>query len=269
MATMPVDGDIRLHYRLAGTGPALVFHPGFANTLDVWNWVVRELAPDRTCVTFDPRGHGASDKPDSSYTLDELAADTIDLIEQLDLTDVTLVGHSLGGAVAFQAALKHDINDRIARLALLAPAVPCFVAPDDLGLGTPGDVFAGVQQALATGFVPAIGHTAGTFFHQTDEATARWLTEKCLDMPIHLAERYFAQLATIDFRPVLGDVGVPVLVAWGEHDQMADPRWAGWLRDQSLPGWSVESLEHSGHGAMVDEPERVAELLRDFSGGRS
>lgn len=268
MATVSVDGDVRLHYRRAGTGPALVFHPGFANTLDVWNWVVRELAPHRTCVTFDPRGHGASDQPDSAYTIDELAADTIALAERLGLADVTLVGHSLGGAVALQAVLKHDAEGRVGRLALLAPAVPAFVAADEDDLGTPAEAFAGMQQALSGGFVPMVLGMAGVFFHQTDEATARWLLEKCLALPVHLAERYFAQLAEIDFRPVLGEVGIPVLAAWGEQDRMADPRWAAWLRERDLPGWSVATLAHSGHGMMVDEPRRVAELLLDFTGGR-
>jgi pimeloyl-ACP methyl ester carboxylesterase len=268
MPRISVDGSVDLHYRIAGSGPALVFHPGFANTLDVWNWVVRELAPHRTCVTFDPRGHGASDKPDSAYTLDELAADTIALIEGLGLTDVTLVGHSLGGAVCLQAVLKHDADARIARLALLAPAAPRFLVADDLDLGTSADAFAGLQQALVERIVPTVLQTGAVFYHQTDADTARWLTEKCLDLPVHLAERYFGRLAEIDFRSQLTDVGVPVLVAWGAHDQMADPRWADWLREQHLPGWSVETLEHSGHGSMVDEPARVAELLSEFSGGQ-
>ncbi|MGY6653576.1 alpha/beta fold hydrolase [Amycolatopsis sp. TRM77291] len=269
MATMTVDGDVRLHYRVAGTGPALVFHPGFANTLDVWNWVVRELAPHRTCVTFDPRGHGASDKPDSTYTLDELAADTSALLAHLDLTDVTLVGHSLGGAVVFQTALKHDNDGRIARLALLAPAIPSFVADDDLGIGVTREEFSAMRQGLGAGMVPMVLGMAEAFFHRTDDATARWLLEKSLGMPIHLAERYLAQLGTIDFRPVLADVGIPVLTAWGEHDRMADLRWADWLRAADLPGWSVEILPDSGHGMMVDEPERLAALLRAFSGSRS
>jgi hypothetical protein len=46
---------------------------------------------------------------------------------------------------------------------------------------------------------------------------------------------------------------------------LADPRWAGWIQCRNLPGWRVEMLEQSGHGSMVDEPARVAELLREFT----
>ncbi|WP_113704639.1 alpha/beta fold hydrolase [Nonomuraea lactucae] len=265
MTKVTVGEGVRLNYRVAGSGRTLLFHPGFANTLDVWNWVVAELSATHRCVTFDPRGHGASDAPDSDYTLDEMAADVIALIERLDLTDVTLVGHSLGGAVGLRTVLEHNTAGRITGLALVAPAVPCFVKPDDLEIGTPIDAFDGVLAGLSESWVESILGAAGAFYHRTDAATAGWLAGKSLEMPAHLGLRYFRQLASIDFRARLADVTVPVLVAWGAQDQMADPRWAGWLRERNLPRWSVELIEDAGHGAMVDQPARLADLLRGFT----
>jgi pimeloyl-ACP methyl ester carboxylesterase len=265
MPTVVVDGEVHLHYREAGTGPTLLFHPGFSNNLDVWNWLVRELAPTHRCVTFDPRGHGASDKPDSAYTLDELGHDVAVLAQRLDLPRVTLVGHSLGGAVSLTTVLDHNADGRITRLALLAPATPCFLRPDNLDIGTPPEAFNRMLTGVTNSWVPSQFDVAAVFYHQSDPATARWLAVQTLAMPVHIAERYFSQLATIDFRRRLTEVRVPVLVLWGEHDQLADPRWAHWLREQDLPRWSVEMLEHSGHGAMVDEPARIAELLRQFT----
>src|SRR3954469_7636675 len=135
-----VGPDVRLHYRIAGEGPTLLFHPGFSNNLDLWNWLVRELAPTHRSVTFDPRGHGASDKPDSAYTLDELARDVVALAETLHLRDFTLVGHSLGAAVSLQAVLDHD-DERITRLVLVAPALPTYLRAEGEELGTPSAVF--------------------------------------------------------------------------------------------------------------------------------
>jgi pimeloyl-ACP methyl ester carboxylesterase len=267
MPYLRVDDDVRLHYREAGSGPVLVFHPGFSNSLDLWNWVVRELSPAYRCVTFDPRGHGGSDKPDSAYTLTELAADVATIIEQLALRDVTLVGHSLGGAVCFTTVLDHDPDHRVARLALLAPAVPCFVRPDGEDIGIPPTVFAGLHSGLAANWVSTQSGSADIFYHQTDAPTARWLAGRCLAMPVHIGERYFGQLSSIDFRDRLSDVQVPVLVLWGRHDQLADPRWADWIRQRDLPKWTVEMLDNSGHGLMVDEPPRTAELLRHFISG--
>lgn len=264
MSAITVDDGTRLHYRVAGSGPALLFHPGFSNNLDLWNWVVRDLAPHRQCVTFDPRGHGASDKPDSAYTLAELGRDVVALTEQLGLRDVTLVGHSLGGAVSLAAVLDHDSAGLISRLALVSPALPRLLQSGDLDLGMPAEVFAGIQDGIANHWIATQQSIAKIFYHQTDEATGGWLAQQCLSMPVHIAIRYFSQLASIDYASRLHEVAIPVLVMWGAHDQIADPRWAGWFRSE-VPGWHVEMLANSGHGSMIDEPALMAELLRKFT----
>jgi pimeloyl-ACP methyl ester carboxylesterase len=265
MSLVPIGPEVRLHYRIAGAGPTLLFHPGFSNNLDLWNWLVRELSPTHRCVTFDPRGHGASDKPDSAYTVDELAQDVVTLAGTLRLRDVTLVGHSLGGAVSLQAVLDHDDDRRITRLVLVGPAVPTYLRADGEQFGMPAEAFEELRAGIVENWIPTQLATAKIFYHQTDDDTARWIAEQTLAMPVHIAERCFSQLPTIDFRDRLAAVLIPVLVLWGAHDELADPRWAGWIRDRHLPGWRVEVLEHSGHGSMVDEPARVAALLREFT----
>jgi pimeloyl-ACP methyl ester carboxylesterase len=265
MSFVNIDTGVRLHYRIAGSGPTLLFHPGFSNNLDLWNWLVRELAPTHRCVTFDPRGHGASDKPDSEYTLEELARDVVALAETLDLRDVTLVGHSVGGAVSLQAVLDHDDGRNITRLVLMGPALPMYLRAGGEEFGAPPEAFEGLRAGIVENWIPTQLATAKIFYHKTDEETARWIAEQTLAMPVHIAEKYFSQLPTIDFRDRLAEVLIPVLVLWGAHDQLADPGWAGWIRGRNLPGWRVETLKQSGHGSMVDEPARVAELLREFT----
>jgi pimeloyl-ACP methyl ester carboxylesterase len=265
MPNVVVDGTVHLNVRTAGSGPAVVFHPGFGNNLDIWNWVVAELAATHLCVTFDPRGHGLSDKPDSAFTVDELATDVSALISALGLRDVTLVGHSLGAAACLQAVLDHNAGGAVTALGLLGPALPTFLQRPPGGLGVPAEVFSGLQASLAADYVGTIQATMGGFFHRVGGATAAWLGAKCLDLPVHLGTRYFAALAGIDFEARLAQVRVPVLAAWGAHDQLADPRWAAWFDAQHLPGYTTAVLPDSGHGLMVDEPAAVADLLRGLS----
>lgn len=133
-------------------------------------------------------------------------------------------------------------------------------------LGAPPEVLERLRANLVERWVPSQLEIAAIFYHQTDPETARWLGERTLSMPVNVAERYLAQLADIDFRHRINDVDLPVLAMWGMHDQLIDPQWADWFDKRALPGWRVERLEHSGHGSLVDEPARVADLLRAFIG---
>lgn len=267
MSRVSVAADVDLNYRDAGTGPTLLFHPGFSNNLDLWNWLVAELSPTHRCVTFDPRGHGASDKPDSRYTIDELARDVEAICEQLDLNNVTLVGHSLGGAVSLTTVLDHNSAGRITRLVLLGPAVPTTIKRRGIDIGATPELFDSMAAGMGANFVPSQLSFGDMFFHQTDAATGRWIFEQTLAMPVHIARRLFLALKDIDFIDRLKEVTIPVLVLWGSQDKLADPRWLGWFEEQALPGWSTGVLPNSGHGAMLDEPGLIAEFLRGFVGG--
>lgn len=266
MSYVSITGDVSLNYRIAGEGPVMVFHPGFSNTANLFNWLVADLSATHRCVTFDPRGHGGSDKPDSSYTLDELATDLSELLVALDLRDVTLVGHSLGGAVAVLTALDHDPERRVQDLALTAPAVPALVRPEDAELGMPPEDFDALLLEMKRAFVPTILATAQAFFHNTDEDTARWIMTQSLDMPVHLATRLFAQLAKLDLRDRLRAVTVPASVIWGAQDQMSSARWLDWF-EQHHPSWNRVLIEDAGHGLMVDQPTALATCLRTVRTG--
>jgi non-heme chloroperoxidase len=63
MPFMELPTGVRMHYRDCGSGAPILFLPGFAATLDTWNYAVLDLHDRFRCVCVDLRGHGASDKP--------------------------------------------------------------------------------------------------------------------------------------------------------------------------------------------------------------
>ena len=265
MTRVAVEPGVELACRTAGSGPTLLFHPGFSLTLDLWNSTVAELASTHRCVTFDPRGHGSSDKPDSEYTVAELARDVMALVERLELREVTLVGHSLGGAACLEAVLDHDDAHRVSGLMLLAPAVPRLVRAGDGEFGAPADAITGLGQAMRADFVGTQLGSAAALFHRTPPETVRWLLEKTLDMPVHIAARLFGRLPHLEYADRLAEVKVPSLVVWGRQDQIGDPRWLGWFGEH-VPDWRTAELAESGHCPMTDQPGELAELLRGFAG---
>ena len=99
------DG-VPIHYDLRGKGmPALVFIHGWCCDRHYWDRQVDHFA-DHTVVRIDLAGHGVSGKDRSQYTMEAFGQDVVAVIEQLGLSQVVLIGHSMGGAVIIEAAKR-------------------------------------------------------------------------------------------------------------------------------------------------------------------
>ena len=114
---------IRQHYlRYGGRGTPLVLVPGITSPAITWGFVAESLAEKYDVHVLDVRGRGLSATgPDLDYDLDSYAADVRGLIDALGLSDVTLLGHSMGARIAIRAARHNDTS--LARLVLVDPPV--------------------------------------------------------------------------------------------------------------------------------------------------
>ncbi|MFI7133778.1 alpha/beta fold hydrolase [Nonomuraea sp. NPDC050153] len=108
---------IRLVYREEGdpTAPPLLLIHGRTADHNDWNGITQHFAARHHVIALDLRGHGASDYP-GSYEMPEMAEDVVALLDHLGIGRATLVGHSLGGIVAYHLAMNHP--DRVERLVL-------------------------------------------------------------------------------------------------------------------------------------------------------
>ena len=96
--TRLVHGHRRAFLR-AGEGPALLLVHGIGNNAQTWSGVIGRLAATHTVIAPDLLGHGDSDKPRGDYSIAGYANGMRDLLSVLDVEQVTVVGHSLGGGV--------------------------------------------------------------------------------------------------------------------------------------------------------------------------
>jgi len=111
----------KIHYELTGEGSPVVLIHGIALDSRIWGDLPQFLAEKHQVLTYDLRGHGRSYAPESGYSFRDLVADLNELLAGLQLSKVTLVGHSLGGAVAIKFALQQA--GKVAKLVLAAPHV--------------------------------------------------------------------------------------------------------------------------------------------------
>ncbi|NVO84469.1 alpha/beta hydrolase [Hymenobacter terrestris] len=98
---------IRLHYVAGGSGRPLICLPGWPQTWYSFHPVAAELARHYRVILVDYRGMGTSDKPETGYDKKTMAHDVYELVQQLGLGTVSLLGHDIGGMVASSFAYNH------------------------------------------------------------------------------------------------------------------------------------------------------------------
>src|SRR5688572_24839590 len=125
-----VDG-LTLHYDVAGRGPAVVLVHGLGGFGASWRDTMETLAARATVFALDLPGFGRSAKPRTTYRLGYFARALHGFLDGLGVGQASLVGHSLGGAVAATYALTHPL--RVERMALVAALVPGFTFRMSLG----------------------------------------------------------------------------------------------------------------------------------------
>lgn len=255
-----LDTGVRLHYRDLGEGKPLVFFP----IMEAWNYQVLDLADRNRCVLVDLRGSGDSDKPFSDYTLEEYCADLHALVAHLDLSDATLVGWSMGGAVALQYVLDFNEDERVSRLVMVGAAAPRFKQTDTEPWGMDEATAAEALEGARRSYPETVAGLRDIAFHRDDlEVTAEWLKDEALKMPAYTVYKLFQTLFELDLRDRLDEVDVPTLILHGRHEQTADPRWAEYMADR-IDGAELVMLEESAHYPMVEEPDKVSTEIADF-----
>lgn len=258
------DGRV-LRFRQAGSGPPLVLLHGWAMSSAVFGEAVQNLSNEFCVLTPDLPGHGQSTGC-KDYSLDSLARDLALWMEGLQLTDVRLLGWSLGGQIALRLAslTKH----RLSRL-LLISTTPRFVADEEWSHG----LAEGQVRIMAQGLKRRFARTLEGFFNQQfgeqeiNSDRRQWLSEHLSPSvipPQHEATLGALEtLRTSDLRAELGELELPTLVLHGTEDKII-PLGAGRYLAGTLAQARFQPLEQAGHAPFLSCPEEVFQLWREF-----
>jgi 4,5:9,10-diseco-3-hydroxy-5,9,17-trioxoandrosta-1(10),2-diene-4-oate hydrolase len=262
---LQLDDGYRLHYHDEGSGAAVIFLHGSGQGASGWSNFKANASAFREqgyrTLMPDLLGFGFSSKPeDVAYTLDFHLAALEQFITRLGLVQVTLVGNSLGGALAIHYALHHP--DRVANLILLAPG------------GIEAQAVYGQMPGLQAMFRVVMADAEVTP-SDISEVLRLQLYDSSLLSDEVVAERY--QVARTQPKvvwttmqvPFLGDaikqLRCPLLVFWGQDDQFLPVSGAEVMRQQ-CPHASVEVLPRCGHWVMVEHQEAFNRRCLAFLG---
>jgi pimeloyl-ACP methyl ester carboxylesterase len=254
-------GRLALRYVRTGSGPTVVLVHGFGESLMSWRAVFDQLAARADVIALDLPGFGLSSKPPSGYATDTLAADLLDALTALGVRRAVLVGHSMGGAVVFAAALRDP--DRVRGCVLVDPAL----------VGTPAPVSeARRSDSARSGAAPLIAEYEALRTRFTAPHDPDWLAESDSARAYAPADdpAYRIAIAAVlhefDFG-YLTDARaarwrLPTLVLWGEFDEIfkleAGRRLAGRLKA------TFEVVPRSWHRPHVERPGQTAAAIERF-----
>jgi 3-oxoadipate enol-lactonase len=115
MPTVKVN-DINMNYEIHGKGKPIVLIAGLGTDISVYRGLIRSLSEKYKLLVFDNRGVGRTDRPDTPYTIEMMADDTVGLMTSLGIEQANVLGISLGGRIAMDMALRHP--DRVMKLVL-------------------------------------------------------------------------------------------------------------------------------------------------------
>jgi pimeloyl-ACP methyl ester carboxylesterase len=229
----------------------LVFVHGSGDSGAVWAPLIA-LLPDVRAVALDLPGHGALvDQPGpAGMSVADYAAFVRAALEKLGTQRPTLVGHSLGGAIALRLTL--DAPELVGRLTLVGSGARLRVAP----------AFLEAARSAGPAGVPAITQMA--FAEEHGVEAERYHAQRASAAPGML----FRDLDACNHFDVMGEVGriaQPTLLIVGEGDRMTPPKYSEYLATQ-IPNSTLAIIPDAGHYAQIEQPQRVADALRAWLG---
>lgn len=263
--------DITLSYTdSGGEGRPVVLIHGWPLSGASWSEQVPALTDaGYRVLTYDRRGFGHSDKPADGYDYDTFAADLAGLLEGLDLSDVTLVGFSMGGG-EIARYLGTRGSERV-RSAVLAGAVPPYLlkTDDNPDGGLAEEDVAGMEDGARTDRENFLDGFTTNFFsvdgelkvseEQRQEALA--LEKPARDEAVVGCIGAFGRT---DFRGDLAKVDVPTLVLHGDSDAIVPIEVSGRRSAEAIADATLVVVEGAPHGFNVSHAEEFNAALLEF-----
>ena len=268
------DG-VELNLLESGTGPALLLVHGWSQTAALFRPQLEGLASHYRVLALDLRGHGESENAPSGYRLSRLAMDVHEVLEQLGLDAVHVLGHSMGNAV-FWSHWELFGRDRFTKMIIaeepltlmVRPAwsaekraqAGCLAEPDEMARNC--DALEGADaEAFAADFVE------GMLSSRVSKEDRRFIVEQNLLLPRPAASALLQSASTDDWRDLVPRIDIPALIIAGKASLVptASQRWI----HRNIKGSKlIEFEEEEGgyHFMFWENPEKFNQCVIDFLG---
>ncbi|MEO7538742.1 MAG: alpha/beta hydrolase [Pyrinomonadaceae bacterium] len=248
----------------AGTQP-MVFSHGFGCDQNMWRLITPAFADDHRIVLFDHVGAGRSDLsayvPAKYASLGGYADDVVEILEELDLTDVIFVGHSVSTMIGVLASLKAP--ERFAKLVMIGPS-PRYIDDADYVGGFSREGVDELLDFLANNHLGWSAAMAPLIMANSDrpELSNELENSFCATDP-DIASQFARVTFLSDNRADLPNVTIPSLILQSTEDVIA-PQEVGTYCHQHLPNSTLVLLTATGHCAHISAPDATTAAIKDY-----
>ncbi len=265
--------EVKLYYEDLGKGQPAIFIHGWPLSGDMWEYQVTELVKlGIRCITYDRRGFGKSSRPLHGYDYDTLAADLNAVINELQLSDVVLIGFSMGGGEVVRYLSKYG-SGKVSKAVLISAVTPYMLKTDDNPEGIDEEIFAEMIENMQNDRIAFLDDFGKQFFsvsllnHPVSTALLEYYrTLAAFASPIATQEcaKAFAQT---DFRDDISAVNVPLLIIHGDSDKTVPIEASGNRTAAAVPGATYLVYEGAPHGLFYTHRKQLNANLAEFING--
>jgi len=268
MNTITTKDGTTIYFKDWGTGPVVTFSHGWPLNADAWDAQMLFLGKKGYRVlAHDRRGHGRSGQTWIGNDLDTYADDLAELLEKLDLKEVTMVGHSTGGGEVTRYIGRHG-NRRVKKAVLIGAIPPVMLKSDKNPGGLPISVFDEIRAGVAANrsqffkdlTLPFYGYNKPDAKPSQGVRDAFWL--QGMQSAIIASYDCVTAFSETDLTEDLKKIEVPTLVLHGDADQIVPIADSAYLSSKIVKNATLKVIPGAPHGMCTTHADQVnAELL--------
>lgn len=260
---------VSMAYREEGRGWPVILVHGFASSSYAWLSLVRSLPPGFRYIALDLKGFGRSDKPrDKNYSAYDQAKILTEFINELDLDNVVIIGHSFGGIVSLVSLVSNNIKNRVAGLVLINTVayfkhIPDFIAK----LSIPVANILGVELFSPRALVLRVLEEV---FYDRSKITEEMISVYAENLTLPEAKRSLirsaSQFVSEDMKHIhekFNQIRVPTLIISGSADRLI-PVEESYALKHELPHVELKVISQCGHSPQEECPKETAGIISEF-----
>jgi non-heme chloroperoxidase len=263
------DGT-EIYYKDWGSGDPILFSHGWPLNADAWDAQMLFFGQQGyRVIAHDRRGHGRSSQAWDHNDYDTWADDLAGLIEQLDLTNLTLIAHSMGGGEIARYVGRYGTT-RLAKMVFIGAVPPLMVQTDANPGGLPLSVFDGLRAGLVENRSQFYKDTSVAFFGynrpnaKVSEAVEDQFWRLGMQSGVKASYDCIEQFSETDFTEDLKKIDVPALFMHGEDDQIVPYQDASVLAAELAQNGILKIYPGLSHGMAIIDAETINADLRAF-----